>query len=285
MSPFYRFAPKVSPDLGRRATAETRWSRPRYWRIRCEPLDVRCFLPHCCWPFRAVPRRTPKTGPRSSTFPPIQTRNSELTLQEKRANERLNKETDGRIQLRFYYGGIAGDDKTALRKMRAGTDRRLSARRRRGVAGRAPVHGLDDAADVYQLEAGRRRARVAGAGVQRRSLQERLQGPGLVRSGPSSPLQQEAGQELRRPAHHAPLAVPGERAAARVLQDGQRQGRAARPERGLRRPDDQHDRRGVDLTRAWRAADVGHQDEVRIVDAGRGDSGRVPAAPAALGWV
>jgi TRAP-type C4-dicarboxylate transport system substrate-binding protein len=48
----------------------------------------------------------------------IQTRSSELTLQEKRANERLAKETDGRIQLRFYYGGIAGDDKTALRKMK-----------------------------------------------------------------------------------------------------------------------------------------------------------------------
>jgi TRAP-type C4-dicarboxylate transport system substrate-binding protein len=50
----------------------------------------------------------------------IQTRTSELSLQEKRANARLAQETGGRIQLRFYYGGTAGDDKTAMRKMRAG---------------------------------------------------------------------------------------------------------------------------------------------------------------------
>jgi TRAP-type C4-dicarboxylate transport system substrate-binding protein len=50
----------------------------------------------------------------------IQTRSSDLVVQEKRANERLAKATDGRIQLRFYYGGIAGDDKTALRKMKVG---------------------------------------------------------------------------------------------------------------------------------------------------------------------
>lgn len=50
----------------------------------------------------------------------IQNRTSELSLQEKRANKRLAEATNGRIQLRFYYGGTAGDDKTAMRKMRAG---------------------------------------------------------------------------------------------------------------------------------------------------------------------
>ncbi len=50
----------------------------------------------------------------------IQTRTPQLSLQEKRTNKRLAEETNGRIQLRFYYGGTAGDDKTAMRKMRAG---------------------------------------------------------------------------------------------------------------------------------------------------------------------
>ena len=50
----------------------------------------------------------------------IQTRTPELSLQEKRANEKLAKATGGRIQMRFFYGGTQGDDKTAMRKMRAG---------------------------------------------------------------------------------------------------------------------------------------------------------------------
>ena len=62
--------------------------------------------------------RAEETGKVVIKISTIQTRSSELTLQEKRANERLAKATDGRISLRFYYGGIAGDDKTAMRKMR-----------------------------------------------------------------------------------------------------------------------------------------------------------------------
>jgi len=50
----------------------------------------------------------------------IQTRTSELTLQEKKTNEKLAQATGGRIQIRFFYGGTQGDDKTAMRKMRAG---------------------------------------------------------------------------------------------------------------------------------------------------------------------
>ena len=50
----------------------------------------------------------------------IQTRTSELTLQEKKTNEKLAQSTGGRVQIRFFYGGTQGDDKTAMRKMRAG---------------------------------------------------------------------------------------------------------------------------------------------------------------------
>lgn len=50
----------------------------------------------------------------------IQTRTSELTLQEKKTNEKLAQATGGRVQIRFFYGGTQGDDKTAMRKMRAG---------------------------------------------------------------------------------------------------------------------------------------------------------------------
>jgi TRAP-type C4-dicarboxylate transport system substrate-binding protein len=50
----------------------------------------------------------------------IQTRTSELTLQEKKTNEKLAQATSGRVQIRFFYGGTQGDDKTAMRKMRAG---------------------------------------------------------------------------------------------------------------------------------------------------------------------
>ena len=50
----------------------------------------------------------------------IQVKTSELTLQEKRTNEKLAAATNGRIQIRFFYGGTQGDDKTAMRKMRAG---------------------------------------------------------------------------------------------------------------------------------------------------------------------
>lgn len=50
----------------------------------------------------------------------LQARTSENTIEDRRANERLAQATGGRVQIRRYYGGTAGDDKTAMRKMRAG---------------------------------------------------------------------------------------------------------------------------------------------------------------------
>ncbi|MDD9944955.1 MAG: TRAP transporter substrate-binding protein DctP [Myxococcales bacterium] len=47
-------------------------------------------------------------------------RSQRFTLQEKRYNADLAALTDGRVQFRTYYGGSAGDEKTVLRKLRAG---------------------------------------------------------------------------------------------------------------------------------------------------------------------
>lgn len=47
-------------------------------------------------------------------------RSQKFTLQERRYNADLAALTDGRVQFRTYYGGAAGDDKTVLRKLRAG---------------------------------------------------------------------------------------------------------------------------------------------------------------------
>jgi TRAP-type C4-dicarboxylate transport system substrate-binding protein len=50
----------------------------------------------------------------------LQARSPENVLEDRRVNERLTQATEGRVQVRRYYGGTQGDDKTAFRKMRAG---------------------------------------------------------------------------------------------------------------------------------------------------------------------
>jgi TRAP-type C4-dicarboxylate transport system substrate-binding protein len=50
----------------------------------------------------------------------LQARTPENVLEDRRVNERLTQATEGRVQVRRYYGGTQGDDKTAFRKMRAG---------------------------------------------------------------------------------------------------------------------------------------------------------------------
>ncbi|MDD9934558.1 MAG: TRAP transporter substrate-binding protein DctP [Myxococcales bacterium] len=47
-------------------------------------------------------------------------RTSNVVLEAKRFNKDLAEATDGRVQFRTYYGGTAGDEKTVLRKIRAG---------------------------------------------------------------------------------------------------------------------------------------------------------------------
>ena len=47
-------------------------------------------------------------------------RTKQLALQLKRRNQRLMELSDGRVSLRVYWGGAAGDERTVLRKMRSG---------------------------------------------------------------------------------------------------------------------------------------------------------------------
>jgi TRAP-type transport system periplasmic protein len=47
-------------------------------------------------------------------------RSAEFVRREKRYNLRLDEETHGRIQFRTYWGGIAGDEQTVMRKLRSG---------------------------------------------------------------------------------------------------------------------------------------------------------------------
>jgi TRAP-type C4-dicarboxylate transport system substrate-binding protein len=47
-------------------------------------------------------------------------RSRELGLRAARYNSRLAEETNGRVQFRTYWGGVAGDDTTVMRKLRTG---------------------------------------------------------------------------------------------------------------------------------------------------------------------
>ena len=47
-------------------------------------------------------------------------RTRELGIRSKRYNQRLAEETNGRVQFRTYWGGVAGDDTTVMRKLRTG---------------------------------------------------------------------------------------------------------------------------------------------------------------------
>jgi TRAP-type transport system periplasmic protein len=47
-------------------------------------------------------------------------RTRELNTRAKRYNQRLAEETGGRVQFRTYWGGVAGDDTTVMRKLRTG---------------------------------------------------------------------------------------------------------------------------------------------------------------------
>ena len=47
-------------------------------------------------------------------------RSSRVVLEAKRFNKDLSAATNGKVQFRTYYGGTAGDEKTVLRKIRAG---------------------------------------------------------------------------------------------------------------------------------------------------------------------
>lgn len=53
-------------------------------------------------------------------FAMIAPRTPELAAQEKRYNKRLAELTEGRVQVRIYWGGAAGDEQDVIRKMRAG---------------------------------------------------------------------------------------------------------------------------------------------------------------------
>ncbi len=50
----------------------------------------------------------------------IAPRTPEIARREKEYNTRLNEETQGRVQFRTYYSGVAGDDTTVMRKLRTG---------------------------------------------------------------------------------------------------------------------------------------------------------------------
>jgi TRAP-type C4-dicarboxylate transport system substrate-binding protein len=47
-------------------------------------------------------------------------RTAELAIRSSRYNKRLAEETNGRVQFRTYWGGVAGDDTTVMRKLRTG---------------------------------------------------------------------------------------------------------------------------------------------------------------------
>jgi TRAP-type C4-dicarboxylate transport system substrate-binding protein len=47
-------------------------------------------------------------------------RTPEATIEVKKVNKRLAELTGGKVQVRVYWGGVAGDDKDVLRKMRMG---------------------------------------------------------------------------------------------------------------------------------------------------------------------
>lgn len=47
-------------------------------------------------------------------------RSPEFVRREKRYNQIIGQETSGRIQFRTYWGGVAGDEQTVMRKLRAG---------------------------------------------------------------------------------------------------------------------------------------------------------------------
>jgi TRAP-type transport system periplasmic protein len=47
-------------------------------------------------------------------------RTTELAMEEKRYNKRLAELTDGQLQVRVYWGGVAGGEQDVVRKMRAG---------------------------------------------------------------------------------------------------------------------------------------------------------------------
>jgi len=47
-------------------------------------------------------------------------RTTELAMEEKKSNKRLAELTDGKLQVRIYWGGVSGGEQDVVRKMRAG---------------------------------------------------------------------------------------------------------------------------------------------------------------------
>lgn len=59
-------------------------------------------------------------GPKTIKVATMMPRMPSVVLEEKKFNKQLAEMTGGEVKFRTYYGGTAGDDKTVMRKMRAG---------------------------------------------------------------------------------------------------------------------------------------------------------------------
>jgi len=89
--------------------------------MRVFPILVILATALCALPSSSITRAQDAAAPqiiiKVATMAP---RSPDFTRREKRYNQRLGEETQGRIQFRTYYGGIAGDEQTVMRKLRTG---------------------------------------------------------------------------------------------------------------------------------------------------------------------
>jgi TRAP-type transport system periplasmic protein len=89
--------------------------------MRAFPVLVILAIAVCALPSSSITRAQDAAEPelviKVATMAP---RSPDFVRREKRYNQLLGQETQGRIQFRTYYGGIAGDEQTVMRKLRSG---------------------------------------------------------------------------------------------------------------------------------------------------------------------
>ena len=88
--------------------------------MRAFPILVILAAVLCALPSSSITRAQEADAQLIIKVATMAPRSAEFVRREKRYNQRLGEETHGRIQFRTYFGGIAGDEQTVMRKLRAG---------------------------------------------------------------------------------------------------------------------------------------------------------------------
>ena len=162
-------------------------------------------------------------------------RDSDLVRGFLKVNNGLKKATNGEWSLQLYPGGMAGDEKDFIRKMRVNQldGAAVTAVGLSQIARDLTVLNAPGAIETYE------RPRARAEDVQQRvgaeARRRRPEGAGLGRDRHAALLQQDAGHAAERLQAHAPVGVAREPRDQGDVGRDRLHRRAARRARGLRR--------------------------------------------------